>query len=144
MKTEKGFTLVEVLLAAGILTVLVVSVSSLFILSMKTNAASGDQTECVALAQQRMEALRHVGYDTLVLGGDLATPVTSYHQYLDMNGDAKNDYVVTWQIQDAAPMLPALTEANLHVKALDVRCQALRVQNPKRVTLCTYRAQGAT
>ena len=59
-KSERGFTLLEVLLAGATLTVLVVSVGVLFVSSAKVNAASGDQTECTALAQQRLESLRHV------------------------------------------------------------------------------------
>jgi len=136
-----------VLLAASILTVLVVSISALFVLSMKTNAAAGDQTECVALAQERMEALKHVDYDALHNGGSLDTPATGYSEYKDTNGDARNDFLVTWSVSFANPVSGSLSASKLHVAQLDVRCQSLRSTSgqtgkPKVVNISTYRARG--
>jgi hypothetical protein len=66
---EAGFSLAEVLVAMGVMTVGLVSLAQLFALSTRANHASKTTTFTVMLAQQKMEQLRGLtwGFDTLGL-----------------------------------------------------------------------------
>lgn len=67
--SEAGFSLVEVLIAMGVMTVGVVSLAQLFALSTRANHSSKTTTFTVMLAQQKMEQLRGLiwGFDTMGL-----------------------------------------------------------------------------
>src|SRR4030095_8813326 len=67
--SEAGFSLVEVLIAMGVMTVGVVSLAQLFALSTRANHSSKTTTFTVMLAQQKMEQLRGLiwGFDTIGL-----------------------------------------------------------------------------
>ncbi len=71
---ERGFSLVEVLVATLVLSVGLLSVAQLFALSTKGNTAARANTFTVILAQQKMEQLRALtwGFDTVGL------PVSDY------------------------------------------------------------------
>lgn len=71
---DRGFSLVEVLVAMLVLSVGLISVAQLFALSTKGNTAARANTFTVMLAQQKMEQLRALtwGFDTLNL------PVSDY------------------------------------------------------------------
>jgi hypothetical protein len=64
---ESGFSLVEVLIAAGLLATTLVSLAQLVALSIATNGASRNTTSASVLAAQKMEELR-----ALVWGFDAA------------------------------------------------------------------------
>ena len=64
---EGGFSLVEVLVATGLLTASLVTLAQLFALSTRSNIASRSTTYAAVLAQQKMEELR-----ALTWGFDLA------------------------------------------------------------------------
>lgn len=66
---EAGFSLAEVMVAACILTVGLVSLAQLFAISTRGNAAARSNTFTVILAQQKMEQLRGLtwGFDTIGL-----------------------------------------------------------------------------
>lgn len=57
MRSEAGVTLVEVLLAAGLLASALVSLTALVGLAIDANASSGDLTRAAVLAEARLEAL---------------------------------------------------------------------------------------
>jgi hypothetical protein len=63
---EAGFSLAEVMVAACLLTVGLVSLAQLFAISTRGNAAARSNTFTVILAQQKMEQLRGLtwGFDT--------------------------------------------------------------------------------
>lgn len=64
-RRDAGFSLIEVLIATGLLVVGVVGVAQLFIVSTKANTASRASTFSTVLAQQKMEQLRELtwGFD---------------------------------------------------------------------------------
>lgn len=71
---SRGFSLVEVLVAMGILTAVSLGVAQLFALSTKNNLTAKGQTSTTAMAEQKLEQLR-----ALTWGFDLAgqgLPVT--------------------------------------------------------------------
>jgi len=72
--SNRGFSLVEVLVAMGILTAVSLGVAQLFALSARNNLTAKGQTSTTAMAEQKLEQLR-----ALTWGFDLAgegLPVT--------------------------------------------------------------------
>jgi len=73
---EAGFSLMEVLIAMGVMTIGLVSLAQLFALSTRANHSSKTTTFAVLLAQQKMEQLRGLtwGFDAVGLPiSDVAT-----------------------------------------------------------------------
>jgi prepilin-type N-terminal cleavage/methylation domain-containing protein len=65
MRGERGFSLVEVIVATGILVVALVSLAQLFTIAVGANLASRGTTDATVLAQQKIEELRALtwGFD---------------------------------------------------------------------------------
>lgn len=63
---ESGFSLVEVMVATGLLATAIVTLAQLFVLSTQTNVASRNTTYASVLAEQKIEELRALawGFDT--------------------------------------------------------------------------------
>src|SRR5919204_5784423 len=75
----RGFSILEVVIATGIMVVAVASLGQLFALSTRRNTASKNTTFAAVLAQQKMEQLRSLtwGFDTLGLPtSDITTDTT--------------------------------------------------------------------
>lgn len=66
---EAGFSLIEVLIALGILTTALVALAQLFAMSTRTNYAARSTTIATVLAQQKLEQLRGLtwGFDNIGL-----------------------------------------------------------------------------
>ena len=64
--SSRGFSLVEVLVAMGLLTVVSLGVAQLFAVSTHANHVAKGQTSTTALAEQKLEQLRSLtwGFDT--------------------------------------------------------------------------------
>ena len=60
--TERGFSLVEVLVASTILIVGLVSLAQLLAVAIASNISSGHTTYAAVLAAQKIEELRHVAW----------------------------------------------------------------------------------
>lgn len=67
--SDSGFSLVEVLVASGLLVTAVVTLAQLFGASTRSNLASRNTTHAAVLAEQKVEELRGLtwGFDTLGL-----------------------------------------------------------------------------
>ena len=63
---ESGFSLVEVMVATGLLVTALVTLAQLFVISTRSNIGSHNTTYASVLAQQKLEELRALdwGYDT--------------------------------------------------------------------------------
>ena len=64
---NRGFTLVEVLIAMTILSIGILGVAALTGTALKTSSYNQALTQAVSLAQDRLEALRSVNFDNLEL-----------------------------------------------------------------------------
>jgi len=64
-KDNKGFTLIEVLVAIGILTFGLLSITGLFYEATNTNIALRDRTMATSLAQDMMEKCMYASYNDL-------------------------------------------------------------------------------
>ena len=77
--SESGFSLIEVMVATGLLATAIVTLAQLFALSTQTNVASRNTTYASVLAEQKIEELRALawGFDTQGLAlSDLTTNTT--------------------------------------------------------------------
>ena len=86
--SSRGFSLVEVLVAMGILTAVSLGVAQLFALSAKNNLTAKGQTSTTSMAEQKLEQLR-----ALTWGFDLAgegLPVTDTTTNLTVNPPQHN------------------------------------------------------
>jgi type II secretory pathway pseudopilin PulG len=78
---ESGFSLIEVLLATGLMAFALVSLAQLFALSTRNNVSARYSTLASMLAEQKMEQLRALtwGFDLLNLPlSDLSTNVAAF------------------------------------------------------------------
>jgi type IV pilus assembly protein PilV len=63
LKSEKGFTLLEVIVAISILSIGILAVASMQIMSLKGDAFAQSRTESATWAQDKMEELLSLPYD---------------------------------------------------------------------------------
>ncbi len=76
---DRGFSILEVLVATTIMTVAVVGLAQLFVISTRANASAKNTTYASVLAQQKMEQLRGLtfGFDQIGLPStDTTTNIT--------------------------------------------------------------------
>jgi type II secretory pathway pseudopilin PulG len=64
--SESGFSLIEVMVASGLLVTALVTLAQLFVISTRSNLGSHNTTYAAVLAEQKLEELRALawGYDT--------------------------------------------------------------------------------
>jgi type IV pilus assembly protein PilV len=83
---EKGFTLVEVLIAITIFAFGILGVASMQIAAMKGNSSARDLTEASTLGSDQLEKLMLSSYDSISDGSR-----------------TKDIYGITWTVQDDTP-----------------------------------------
>ena len=127
--TQRGFTLVEVLVALFLMGLAMMAAAPLFVHAMRENAAGADLGSVGALAVQRMEILRATDFYSLAAGGSLTITTGGFSDATDPN------FTTRWLI--VANGTPAT------MKTISVRVVATRRVHgqPKEVTLSTLRAR---
>ncbi|MFQ5743630.1 MAG: prepilin-type N-terminal cleavage/methylation domain-containing protein, partial [Acidobacteriota bacterium] len=97
-----GFTLVEVLVATGLVGMVALAVAPLMLMAVQTSAVAQESTELTALGAERMEILRALPFaDPQLAGGGSLTSSAAGYSVDPVNGDA-NRYI-RWQITDENP-----------------------------------------
>jgi prepilin-type N-terminal cleavage/methylation domain-containing protein len=86
-KREGGFTLIEVLIAMGLVGIALLGLAELFVLSVKNNLRSDRITNASFLAQERIDFLR-----SLTSGELTAMMGSPTDELINTNGDAFNDF----------------------------------------------------
>ena len=126
-----GFSLVEVLVALGLIVILITSLAPLFALAAASNVAARARTAAALLAEEKLEELRELPFgvdragapvtdlatdtkgDVFASGGTGLTPggsvditVANYSDYVDLFGHrtdaARAAFVRRWSIQPLA------------------------------------------
>ena len=70
---ERGFTLVETAISMVVMMVAGLAVSSLFVFSTQNNVGGNERALAMAVAQQQMEQLRSVSFDSTTLNAGTTT-----------------------------------------------------------------------
>jgi type II secretory pathway pseudopilin PulG len=122
--SHRGFTLVETLIATGVLVTAIAGLAQLFALSVRFTRDSGQFGAALVAAQDRLESLRSLTFSYDDAGNGLTdsrldpSPPTSlrhnsdsYHDWLDQSGRAVPEpgavYVRRWRISEIASDDPA-------------------------------------
>jgi len=96
---SEGFTLLEVLVATGLVGLVALAVAPLMLMAVQTSAVAQEGTELISQGSEQMEILRQLPFDDseLAAGGSTASSTEGYS--LDpLNGD-DNRYI-RWRIVD--------------------------------------------
>ena len=141
---ENGFSLIEVLVAIGIIVVLVTSLSQLFAMATMSNVGARARTAATHLATAKLEELRALAFG-VDPGGSLEQSLAGYSDYLDLSGQgtdlARAAFIRRWSIQ------PLSTDAAnglvLSVVVLPRRAMQQRTTGPDVVRLVTARTRKA-
>jgi prepilin-type N-terminal cleavage/methylation domain-containing protein len=126
-ESERGFSLVEVMIAILILTIGLLSLAQMMMVATNANALSGHMTASAALAKEQLELLKAAPFylnpadissgsinPMLQVGGDIDADRSGggqdYFQYYDPdgqplvpNGPSGGAYVVRWQVEEVVP-----------------------------------------
>ena len=108
MKSQSGFSILELLIALSILTVGLLGVASMQVSGIRGNYFSANTTMALTLAEEKMEELLALDYDDLVLGddeagnnGDLTSTATVDHdEWVDESGQAGGLFHRIWNVRD--------------------------------------------
>lgn len=76
-KTEAGFTLIEVMMAAVVLAIGLLALAAMQTAAIKANYQAKKHTLAVSLAETQLEAYRNMAYDSIPSGVITDTDVTS-------------------------------------------------------------------
>jgi len=119
---ERGFTLVEVLIATVILTVGLVSMAELLAISLRMQMLGRNDTAAIRLAQDKVDELMTANFDTALaiqIGGSLDDDVTNYNDTPAVNGFSTPGYKRRWTVA-AGPADPGAVAADLRVLTVRV------------------------
>ncbi len=115
IRSSKGMTMVELLVAVLVLTVGILSIAGIVPMATRTITKSRVLSKAVEYSQQEMETLKRLGFDNLAtVGTDHFNPSgdTRYESWVTVTnsiGDVDNIRMVTV----TTSMLPGVDEANL-------------------------------
>ncbi len=127
---ERGFSLIEVLIAIVILTVGLLSLAQMMVLSTHANTLSGRMTSCSALAKEQLERLKAAPFFTVAptvrnpmftdASGDLDATVAGYSQFYDADGlpsvAGNANFETRWLVTDVVTVMP------LQMVQIQMRC----------------------
>ena len=99
--SEKGFTLVEVIMASVILVIGIGIIGSLIANVSRKNFFSHRHTQAVILAQNKIDDLLNAGYESdNLIEGEYENPMNP----IDSVGDSSGVFYQFWTIQDLRPI----------------------------------------
>ena len=95
-RIRRGFSLIEILIAMAILSIAIISIAQLFLLSIRKNAVAAEGTRLASAAQDKLQELMRIDYDTLTAGSFFGT--VTYD-----TGRVRQRYDIAWVIEDDTP-----------------------------------------
>ena len=113
LRNNKGFTLVEIMIAIFILVIALLGLISVTVMVIKGNSFSKTMTTATTLAKDRMEQLKNTAYGSLAGGTDTAESIYTRTWIVNDNSPAANmktiAVTVTWSWQGAPHNVPLRT-----------------------------------
>ncbi len=136
-----GFTLIETAIAMVVMMVVGLGATSLFLYSIRSNSGGEDRSQALAIAQQRLEQLRELGYNHLKL-----TPGVSNSTVIVQN-DLTSASAAPSSVAAAAPATPTPSaSATGDTYNVVVNIEGLPAGSPapiqKRITVTVTPANG--
>jgi len=116
MKNERGFTLVEVMIALGILSFGVLAVASMQSSALLGTSRSNSVTIATNIATDRMERLMAISYDNLAVLGSGNNTYFTGAPALPLN---MKDQDITWRVESGG--VPSTLKITVEVKPRDMR-----------------------
>jgi len=152
MSDERGFSLLEALIATGILAASLVSVAHLFGLAIRSNIAARSTTAATVLGQQKLEELRALPWTGLSQSpaSALEENAAGFVDYVDQFGENRGGgadpsagaiYTRRWAIE-ALPPTPDTVVIQVRVMRTSLRSAAGRL--PEEARLITARTRKPT
>jgi len=93
---QQGFTLIEVLVASGLMAIVMMGLQSLLVTTIRANTLANTTTAATTLAQQKIELLRNTAYSSVALTSGTSDTVSPYTRtWVITNGPATNTKSVT-------------------------------------------------
>lgn len=125
MKTTKGFTIIEVLIAMAIFAIGILGVAKMQILATGYNTSSRVYTEAASLGAGQIEELINLEYED----SDLQLEA-DHGPYEKEDVGPNNIYDIEWRVN------PAVSTAGVHVKRIDIT--VTQDKDPDREFNATY------
>lgn len=133
IKDERGFTIVEALIAMVVLTIGLVSLAELMAITLRLQQLGRNETAAIRLAQDKIDQLMSLNFDTaaaIQIGGDLENDDANYN-------DAPVDgYKRRWLVE-AGPVDPGAVSADLRVITVRVIPEVVDRRTASPVELMT-------
>jgi type IV pilus modification protein PilV len=93
---QRGFTLIEVLIATALLSFGLLSVASMQVVAVRVNTSSQRLALATTLVQDKVEELMALPFTHASLAD--TTPVGSFQSYTATNPSPPPGYTLTWQV----------------------------------------------
>jgi prepilin-type N-terminal cleavage/methylation domain-containing protein len=145
MHSNRGFSLIESLIATAVLVPGLVGVALIFPYTIKSNLSSKQTSAATLVITDKMESMRvlPLNHAALTVGGGLnpATPVTGYHDYVMVaaNGtmttsatmptgaaNGTNGYLRLWQVSGSNPKTITIVVQTLNSAGSKRRIEMIR------------------
>src|SRR5262245_30102598 len=129
-ENQKGFSLIEMMIASMVLLIGVISVGSLIGYAISSNFSSKNNTIATAAAERQMEQLRSLTFDSLVAGGN----TLDSNGNITFTGSAVSGYSATVSLTDSDQIGKTVS--------YDVRWNVASVNGLKKITVAAQRSGG--
>ena len=133
---ERGFTLLETLIAMIILVVGIVAVANLLLVASASNSVANRGTAAATLASQQLEQLARMPFNNLVEGGDLDTPCgggNSFCVQQDLDGVGRIE--TKWQVTRVGDLM--------YIRVRSEGAEGTPMAHLTRAEFTTFRASNA-
>jgi len=95
-----GFLLIEVVVALFVASVIFLILAGLTMFAVFVAKTADNLTGATAFAATKVEELRSMDYDDLVVGGSTTADVNGFFDDRDTNADGFNDFHRRWEVVD--------------------------------------------